>query len=272
MNNKEFLNKVIIVTGASSGIGKECALELASKGAVLVLAARNDEKLKEVEKRIIDTGGQALPVITDVSKKEDCENLINQTVNQFGKIDILINNAGISMRAKFGELDISVIEKIMRINFFGTVYCTKYALPYILKQKGSVVGVSSISGLAPLPGRTGYSASKYAMTGFLNALRLEYKEEDLHVLVAYPGFTKTNIRYTALDKNGNPQKESMRNENRMMSSEKAAEIIVKGIANRKREIIMTKQGKLLVWLYKRCPRITDKFIYNDFKKEFDSPE
>ena len=272
INIKEKLyDKVVIVTGASSGIGKAIAYEYAKNGAKVVLAARNADKLLKLKIDIEYKGGIAVFVPTDVSKKSDCENLINQTVSRFGKIDILVNNAGISMRAAFSELKLEVIEKVMSINFFGTVYCSKYAMPYLLKQKGSIIGVSSISGLTPLPGRTGYVASKYAMDGFLNTLRIEYFKKGLHVLTVHPGFTASNIRNTALNDKGLAQKETPRNESRMMPAEKVAKIIVRATIKRKRNLVLTMQGKMAVWVYKNFPRLADKLIYREMSKEPDSP-
>ena len=156
-------NKVVIITGASSGIGLACAREFAAQGSKIVMAARSIEKLKEVENELRNNGTEVISVQTDVSKEDDCRRLIEETVQAFGKIDILINNAGISMRANFLDVELDVLRRLMDVNFWGTVYCTKYALPYILKEKGSVVGVSSIAGYLGLPGRTGYSSSKFAM-------------------------------------------------------------------------------------------------------------
>ena len=266
-----FSDKVVIITGASSGIGEACAIAFASEGAKIVLAARNVEKLSHVEKAINDNGGLAVSIATDVRKEEDCHNLISQTIDMFGQIDILINNAGLSMRANFETVNLSVIKELMDTNFYGTVYCTKFALPFILKQKGSVIGISSIAGLAPMPGRTGYCASKSAMNGFLNALRLECIKKGLHVMTVYPGFTSTNIRFTALNKDGVPQKDTPRDESKMMTSEKVAQRIVWATAKRKRDLIFTTQGKFLNWLYKRFPAFADKLIYNEIKKEPDSP-
>ena len=268
---RKLQDKVVIVTGASSGIGKAIAFEYAKNGAKVVLAARNTEKLLRIKLDIEKSGGTAVYVETDVSKKTDCENLINQTIKHFGKIDILVNNAGISMRAAFVKMKLEVIEKVMNINFWGTVYCSKFALPYILEQKGSIIGISSISGLTPLPGRTGYVASKYAMDGFLNTLRIEYMKKGLHVLVVHPGFTSSNIRNVALNEAGRSQKETPRNENRMMSAEKVAKIVVHANIKRKRDLVLTMQGKMAVWVYKNFPRLADKLIYKEMSKEPDSP-
>jgi len=267
----KFKDKVIIITGASSGIGKACAMEFAQNGAKIILAARRIEELKKVEDHIKKQGGEALSVITDVKRIDDCKNLIDRTLEKYGKIDVLINNAGISMRAVFEDLDLSVFKELMDTNFYGAVYCTKFALPYLLKQKGTVIGISSISGLTPLPGRTGYSASKYAMDGFLNTLRLENIKKGLNVLIVHPGFTSSNIRNIALNKNGKSQKETPRNEEVMMSAERVAQIIAKATYKRERDLILTPQGRLVVWLHKNFPGITDRIILKEMAKEPDSP-
>jgi len=264
-------NKVIIITGASSGIGEACAKQLAKRGANIVLAARNIEKLNAVADQLKEFGVEIFIVQCDVSIKENCKTLIDSTINKFGKIDILINNAGISMRAIFNETKIEVVEKIMAINFFGTVYCTKYALPYLLEAKGSVVGVSSIAGYVGLPARTGYSASKYAMQGFLDALRTENLKTGLHVMLACPGFTASNIRNTALSADGSLQGESPREEKKMMTPEQVANYIASGIEKKKRSLTLTTEGKLAVFLSKLFPKFVEKQVYNKMAKEPDSP-
>ena len=264
----DFKNKVVIITGASSGIGKACAEEFARRGANVVLGARQFVTLCEVtadlEKRY---GIKALAVQTDVTKESDCEMLVKQAVMTFERVDVLINNAGISMRALFNELDLSVLKELMDVNFWGTVYCTKYALPEILKTKGSVIGVSSIAGYRGLPGRTGYSASKFAMNGFMEALRTELLHSGVHVMVACPGFTTSNIRVAALAKDGSAHGETSMEEGKMMSAEEVARHITDGIAARKRTLVMTGQGKLTVWINKLLPALADKLVFNHFTKE-----
>ncbi|HOT88887.1 MAG TPA: SDR family oxidoreductase [Bacteroidales bacterium] len=262
-------NKVVIITGASSGIGKSLAVVFAKAGANVVVAARNMEKLNQLKEELKDFN--VLPIQTDVSKEADCKRLIDEAIRHYGTIDILINNAGISMRAIFEEVDLNVIRQLMDINFWGTVYCTKFAFPYILKNKGSVVGVSSIAGYKGLPARTGYSASKFAMQGFLETLRIENLKKGLHVLIACPGFTASNIRNTALSKNGTMQGESPLNEDKLMTSEEVAEQILKAIIKRKDRIVMTTQGKLVVLLNKFFPKLIDKMVYNHMAKEPNTP-
>ena len=168
-----FKDKTIVITGASSGIGYALAYEFASRGARIVMGARSEDKLRSIAEDLAARGTQAVYEPTDVTREEDCRRLVEKAVSSFGQIDVLICNAGISMRALFDEVDLGVLKRLMDVNFWGTVYCTKYALPYIQASRGSIVGVSSVAGFHGLPGRTGYSASKYAMTGFLETVRIE---------------------------------------------------------------------------------------------------
>src|SRR6201996_3103606 len=256
MNLKD---KTVIITGASSGIGKSLATEFAKRGANLVLGARQFVTLCEIAQGLeTDFCIRAVAVQCDVAVEEDCQHLIKQAFATFGKIDVLVNNAGISMRALFNDADVSVLKTVMDVNFWGTVYCTKYALPEILKSKGSIVGVSSIAGYKGLPGRTGYSASKFAMNGFLDALRVENLKTGVHVMTACPGFTASNIRNTALNAGGKQQGESTMEEDKMMTADEVAKIIVQGVEDRARTLIMTAQGKLTVFLNKILPGFLDK--------------
>ncbi len=265
-------NKVFIITGASSGIGKALAIACVKENNFVSISARNESKLNEVWNELEKINPtHTLMVVADVSKEEDCKKIISQTVEKFGKIDVLINNAGISMRAMFSELHLDVIRSLMNTNFWGTVYCTKYALPYIIQQKGSIVGISSIAGLSPLPARTGYSASKAAIQGFLNTLRVELLKTNVHILIVAPGFTASNIRNTALVADGSMQGETPREEEKMMTAEAVANKILHAIKKRKRLLILTAQGKATVFLYKHFPKLADKIIYNHMKKEPNSP-
>lgn len=261
-------DKVVIITGASSGIGRACAEAFATQGANIVLAARQYVSLCEfgldLKKKY---SVQTLAVQCDVTKQEDCEQLIKQTLTTFKKIDILINNAGISMRALFKDVDLSVLKKLMDVNFWGTVYCSQYALPALLASKGSLVAVSSIAGYRGLPGRTGYSASKFAMNGFMESLRVENLKTGLHVMLACPGFTASNIRNTALDTSGNEQGETSMDEGKMMGAEEVAAYIIQGVLKRRRTLIITRQGKLAVLMNKFFPAWVDKKVYALFAKE-----
>jgi len=263
-------NKVVVITGASSGIGRALALEFASRGARLSLGARRTELLEQLRTEL--PGTEILIQKTDVSSETDCSLLIEETIRRFGRIDVLINNAGISMRALFEEVDLKVIRQVMDVNFYGTVYCSKYALPYLLKTKGSLVGVISIAGYAGLPGRSGYSASKFAIRGFLDTIRIENMKKGLHVLVAAPGFTASEVRKVALTTDGSQQGETPRDESQMMSAEACARYIARAVQKRKRQLILTfTEGKLTVFLGKFFPALLDKLTYNHMAKEPYSP-
>ena len=275
--NNFYKDKVIIVTGASSGIGLASATRFASLGAKVVLAARSIDKLEKIAEEINERFNSQQPtakvlcVKTDVTKEEDCKNLVEQTVKHFGKIDVLVNNAGISMRAVFKDMDLNVMRSLMDTNFWGTVYCTKYALPYLLESKGSVVGVISTAGYVGLPARTAYSASKFAVRGFLETLRIEHLYDGLHVMIFAPGFTTSNIRNVALTADGSPQGETPRNEERMMSAERVAKIMARGIFRRKTHMVLTPLGKATLFANRRLPRVTDKMEYRMMANEPDSP-
>lgn len=261
--------KTVLITGASSGIGAACATVFYARGANVVLSARKTDALQEVV-RSMDPD-RVLCVRADVQQQADCEQLINAALERFGSLDVLINNAGISMRALFRETDLAVLRQLMETNFWGSVYCTHYALPALLRSKGSIVGVSSIAGYRGLPGRTGYSASKFALQGFLEALRTEHLYDGLQVLVVCPGFTATNIRNTALNAKGTAQGESPREEEKMMSAEEVADAMAQAVEHNARTLILTRQGKLTVWLNKFFPSWMDGMVYRHLAKEPDSP-
>ncbi|MGQ3014507.1 MAG: SDR family oxidoreductase [Flavobacteriales bacterium] len=264
-------DKVVIVTGASSGIGKAYTEAFAAAGAAVVMAARNAEAMEEIRRNLEQKGTRTLVVKADVSQEEDCRILIEKTLEVFGRIDILVNNAGISMRSLLEETDLSVIRRLMDVNFWGMVYCTKYALPHLLASRGSVVSVSSIAGYKGLPARSGYSASKFAMQGFMESLRIENLKRGLHVLIVCPGFTASNIRNVALKGDGSAQGETPRDEGRMMQPEEVAGHTLRAIVRRKNTLILTGQGKMTVLLNKFFPKFMDKMVYNTMAKEPDSP-
>ncbi len=263
--------KVVIITGASSGIGRALAKEFAALRNRVVLAARSMDKLEQLQSELREINPDVLAVQADVSVMEDCHILVDKAVERFGTVDILVNNAGISMRALFEQADLQVIRRLMDVNFWGAVYCTKFALPHLLKSRGTVVGVSSIAGYKGLPGRTGYSASKFALQGFLEVLRIENMKKGLHVLIACPGFTSSNIRNTALSATGDQQGESPRDEDKMMSAGEVARHIIRAIDKKKDRLVLTSQGKLTVLLNKFFPRFMDRMVYNHMAKEPDSP-
>jgi short-subunit dehydrogenase len=259
-----FKNKVVVITGGSDGIGKALVEMFLHHGAKVATCGRSNDKLYDLEKSHPDES--LITYSIDVSSETDCSYFIEQVIKIFGSIDVLINNAGISMRALFNETNLDTLKKVMDINFWGTVYCTKYALPYILKQQGTVVGVSSIAGYRGLPGRTGYCASKFAMNGFFEALRTELLESGVNIMWVCPGFTASNIRNAALNKNAKPQGVSPMDENKMMTAEECATLILQAIEKRKRTLIFSANDKRTVLVNRLMPSLADKLTRKFFFK------
>lgn len=263
--------KVVIITGGSSGIGKALAEKFGQAGSKILITGRNEARLKDTVNLLRLNGIEANSFMGDVSIEENNKRMVAEAIRIFGRIDILINNAGVGMRALFEDSDLEVFKNVININFYGTVYATKYCLPHILESKGSIIGVSSIIGRRGTPARTAYSASKFAMEGFLEALRMEVMKRGVHVLTACPGFTTSNIRQNAYTANGHEQGESPRNEENMMSAEVVANSIYQATLKQKRDIVLTVKGKLVVFLNKWLPRVMDNIVHNAMAKEADSP-
>ncbi len=268
---KRLDGKCVVITGASSGIGEALAREYAALGAKVVMGARQEDQLQKIAAEILNTGGEAAYCKVDVVKPEDCEALIKTAIDAFGRIDILICNAGISMRALFDDCELDVLHRLMDVNFWGTVNSVKYALPHLQATKGSIIGVSSVAGLHGLPARTGYSASKYAMTGFLETIRIENLKKGLHVMIACPGFTASNVRFSALTADGQSQGETPRDEAKMMTAEQVARIIIKDTQRKKRLSLMEFNGRATHFIKKLFPALLDRMFFNHMAKEPDSP-
>ncbi|MEI7735138.1 MAG: SDR family oxidoreductase [Ferruginibacter sp.] len=259
-----FKNKVVAITGGSDGIGKSLVDKLLVMGAKVATCSRNQDKLYDLQ--VKHSGMPIHTIVADVSRLKDCENFIHSTIKTFGGIDILINNAGINIRGVLQDIDIEAVEKVMDINFYGTLYCTKLALNTIIERKGAIVGVSSVAGYRGLPGRCGYSASKFAMTGFLEALRTELIDSGVEVMWVCPGFTKSNIRHIPLISKGKMVEVSTEHEEKMMTSEECAAKIIKAIEKRKRTLVFSFADKRTILLNKLFPSLTDKLVKNFFFK------
>jgi dehydrogenase/reductase SDR family member 7B len=255
-------NKVVIITGGSLGIGRGLAFEFGRAGAKIVITGRNEQNLLDTASDLKKEGIECLAIVSDVSIEADNKSMVEQTIQKYGQIDILINNAGMSMRSDFLEADTKVFRQLMDINYFGMVYATKFALPYIVQTKGSVLAISSVAGIKGVPERTGYSASKFAMNGFMEALRIEMFDKGVHVLTVCPGYTQSNIRMTSLKGDGTSLGgESMLDEGKMMTAEEAARRTLKATVQRKRELIMTRDGKLVKFLNYLFPSWVDQIVY-----------
>jgi short-subunit dehydrogenase len=258
MSAEAFQGKVIVITGASDGIGAELAKQLAVWQPKLVLAARRREALEVVAKGCQAKGAQCLVVPTDVSIETDCRELIDQAVREFGAIDVLVNNAGVSMQARFDAIsDLAIYERLMRINLMGSIWPTHAALSHLKKSRGLIVGVSSLAGLVGVPERTTYCATKFAQTGFFDALRVELEPDGVDVCLVHPGVVLTSIRINGWDEKGGKLGASGLDEQGAMTVEECARLIVDAMASRKRELVMTAKGKLGRWLKLIAPNVVD---------------
>jgi short-subunit dehydrogenase len=260
-----FKGKVVIVTGGTDGIGRALVDQLLMAGAKVATCGRDHDKLYRLQS--IYPSSPLHTMVADVSSENDCRRFIETTIKVYGGIDILINNAGISMRALLKDTSIDVIRKVMDINFFGAVYCTKYALPSIIERKGTIVGVSSIAGYRGLPGRNGYSASKFALQGWLEAIKTELMSDGVHVMWVCPGFTTSNIRNASLDKDGDSHGESPMDEGKMMPADECATHILHAVEKKKRTLVLTFTGKRTVFMNKFFPGLADKLVGKFFMKE-----
>jgi len=265
------MSKTIVITGGSSGIGKACAELYGKNGYNVVFTGRDEKKIESVASSLREQNIDCLGIAVDAASEQGAKMVIEKALQKFGSIDVLICNAGISMRALFEDLAIDVFKKVMDVNFMGTVYYVKFALPHLLKSKGTIIGMSSINGRRGTPARTAYSSSKHAMEGFFEALRAEVMNRGVHVLVVCPGYTGTNIRNTALTADGKAQGESPRDESKMMSAEKVASYIFAGQKKKKRDIVLTPLGIWLIRLNKIVPALMDKIVIRVLAKESDSP-
>ena len=265
--------KVIVITGASDGIGAEMARQLAASGkadVALVLAARKREALEAVAAQCRALGAQTLVQPTDVGDHAACRALVDAGVQAFGRIDALINNAGISAQALFADVkaqDLGWYEDLMRVNLWGSVWCTHAALPHLKASKGSIVAVASLAGIVGVPGRTAYSASKFAMAGFFEALRAELRGAGVSVTTAYPGVVATQIRYHGLNAQGVAAGSSGLKEDDAMSVEECARLIIAGMNQRQREVVMSTKGKLGRFLKLVAPGLVEKMALAALKDE-----
>lgn len=261
MRKTTFRENVTIITGASFGIGRELALQLADHGAWLALAARNAEKLAEVSTQCNQRGGRAITVPTDVADQSNCQALVERTVQEYGRIDTLINNAGIGMAARFDQLeDLAIFEKVIQVNFLGSVYCTFYALPYLKKTKGRLVAVCSGRGLFPSATADGYGPSKHAMVGFFNSLRIELANSGVSVTLIFPEWVSTGITSRALRIDGTPIGKISVHEKNAMSVETCARLIIRAAERRQRQVVMTLLSKLGLWFQLIVPEFVDQIV------------
>lgn len=256
----DFADKVVVVTGASEGIGRAFCLELAAGRPKLVLAARNEARLNDVARQCQERGAQVLVVPTDVTLVEDCKRLIDKTVAVFGGVDVLVNNAGITMWANFDETsDVSLVKRVMAVNFHSVAYCTHFALPYLKRSQGRLVGVASLAGLIGVPGHSIYGASKHAIFGFLNSLRIELAAYGVSVTIISPDFVATELHQRGLRGDGSLMQQRL-DTRRYMPPDECAHLMVSAIARRKRQLVTSPRGKLAAFARDLVPGLVDRIV------------
>lgn len=268
MNKSFFQNQVVLVTGASAGIGKALALQLADQGACIALAARRKDRLEQIAVECQTRGGKAIAIQTDVANEVQCRTMVQQSIREFGRLDMLINNAGFTLVSLFQELpNFDLFRRTMDVNFYGNVYPTYYALPYITQSQGRIVSISSIGGKLAVPGNSSYVASKFALNGFYDSLRMELAKTGISITVIYPAWVVTEFHESMLDKDGIQRGEEGRRiySDKMMTAEECAQIVLKSAAKRKREVLM-RPGSMVLWAKLIMPKLLDKIVVKFFFK------
>lgn len=264
-----FKDKVVLITGGASGIGLATAREFARHGAVPALLDMDQDALDLVQQEFDSRNTTVFCAKCDVTSQDQVLASVEAVIRQFGRIDILFNNAGITQRGLFADTDIEVFKRVMDVNFYGSLYCTKAALPALIQQKGTIIVNESIAGVAPLLGRTGYSASKHALNGLFTSLRCELRSRDVHVMIVCPGFIKTNLQERALGPDGGTATHAQTRVGRQQTPEYVANRIVQGVLKKKAFLVLTFMGRLGHYIHRLCPVLYEKMMTRQFKKELE---
>ena len=267
MPNNSFKDKVVVVTGAASGIGAALCDRFAREGASIVLLDMDETGVKAAADNLRGGGVDAEGFRCDVARAEECQAVIERVIAQWGGIDVLVNNAGITQRSAFVDTDISVYRKVMEVNFFGSLHCTKAAIGSLIERRGMIIVIESLAGVSPLLGRTGYAASKHALHGLFTSLRSELRGSGVHIMLACPGFVKTSLQTRALGGDGRVTTHPQSMVGKPTSPEKVAEDIVTGARSKKPLLVLTPVGKLSYWVSRLAPTLYERMMARQLREE-----
>ena len=267
MATKDLKNKIAVITGAASGIGAAISKKFGAGGAKLGLLDIDETAVDAAAADLVAAGMDAIGFCCDVARETECEAAIKAIVAHYGAIDILVNNAGITQRSAFVDTRIDVYRRVMDVNFFGSLHCTKYAIASLVERKGSIVIIESIAGVAPLVGRTGYCASKHALHGLFTSLRAELIGSGVHIMIVCPGFVRTNLQTRALDGNGRVTSHPQSIVGQQDTPERVADAVCKGIKKRKHLVVLSPVGRLTYWMSRIAPNLYERLMYKQLKSE-----
>jgi NAD(P)-dependent dehydrogenase (short-subunit alcohol dehydrogenase family) len=267
MRAKEFKDKVVVVTGAASGIGAAIARRFAAGGAKVGLLDMDEAGVQGAADDLKTAGVDAVGLTCDVASEDQCALAIKELIARYGGVDLLVNNAGITQRSAFVETQTSVYRKVMDVNYFGSLYCTKAAIDSLIARKGIIVVIESLAGVSPLLGRTGYCASKHALHGFFTSLRSELRDSGVHIMLVCPGFVKTNLQTRALGGDGRVTAHPQSVVGRPTSAARVAEAVYKGVRNRRHLVVITPVGKLSYWISRLAPVFYERLMARQVKDE-----
>ena len=265
--HSDFINKVVVVTGAASGIGAAICNRFAREGSRVMLLDMDEAGAKAAAEKLRESGIDAQGYGCDVAHEQECRTVIHQVIDQQGGIDILVNNAGITQRSAFVDTDSSVFRKVMDVNFFGSLYCTKAAIGSLIERQGMIIVIESLAGVSPLLGRTGYAASKHALHGLFTSLRSELRDSGVHIMLVCPGFVRTNLQTRALGGDGQVTTHPQSMVGNPTSTESVAEDIFNGARSKKPLLVLTPVGKLSYWISRLAPTLYERLMARQLRKE-----
>lgn len=265
--SEKYKNKIVVVTGGASGIGAAISRRFAREGATIGLLDMDAGGVARKAATLREKGIEAVGIACDVGSESECRSAINEIINQYGGIDVLVNNAGITQRSAFVDTRVEVYRKVMDVNFFGSLYCTAAAMPSLIARQGAIIVIESLAGVAPLLGRSGYCASKHALHGFFTSVRSEVRDAGVHVMIACPGFVETNLQTRALGGDGQVTRHPQSMVGKPTTAEHVAEAIIKGVIKRKHLLVLTPVGKLTYWLSRLAPVIYERIQARQLRDE-----